>query len=39
MKSKRSSADVIQIHRLRDGACELLVSANLFSFRVRQELL
>jgi hypothetical protein len=32
-----TTADVIQIHRRRDGAGELLVNANLFSFRSRQE--
>jgi hypothetical protein len=31
--------DASQIHRRRDGAFELLFSANLLSFRVRQELL
>jgi len=30
------TADVSQIHR-REGEFELFVSANLFSFRVRQE--
>lgn len=39
MSKRTTSADVIQIHRRRDGVCELLVNANLFSFRVRQEFL
>jgi hypothetical protein len=39
MSRSTTSADVIQIHRRRDGVCELLVNANLFSFRMRQELL
>ena len=32
-----SSVNASQIHRLRDGGCELLVDANQLSFRVRQE--
>src|ERR1700758_4266455 len=35
----RTTADASQTHRRRDGGCELFVDANLFSFRVRQELL
>ena len=37
MSTRRASPDAIQIHRRRDGVCELLVNANLLSFRVRQE--
>jgi hypothetical protein len=33
MRRKRTSADAIQIHRRRDGVCELLVNANLFIFQ------
>ena len=29
----RASADAIQIHRRRDGVCELLVNANLLFFQ------
>ena len=33
MSKTMMSADVIQIHRQRDGVCELLVDANLFFFQ------
>jgi hypothetical protein len=33
MSRSTTSADVIQIHRRRDGVCELLVNANLFFFQ------
>jgi hypothetical protein len=33
------TAEANHIHRRRDGVFELLICANQFSFRVRQELL
>jgi len=36
MSRSTTNADAIHIHRRRDGVCELLVNANLLSFRVRQ---
>jgi len=33
MSKRRTIADAIQIHRHRDGECELLVNANLLFFQ------